>query len=71
LLHHVVWQKFTDVSEILAASIIRSLSVLMMEAASTSETSANFYQTTRRNNSEDSHIFTRRCENLKSCILPF
>jgi hypothetical protein len=29
---------------------------LMMEAASTSETSVNFYQTTRRNNLEDSHL---------------
>jgi hypothetical protein len=28
----------------------------MMEAASTSETSVNFYQTTRRNISEDSHL---------------
>jgi hypothetical protein len=28
---------------------------LIMEAASTSETSANYYQTTRRNNPEDSH----------------
>jgi hypothetical protein len=28
----------------------------MMEAASTSETSVNFYQTTRRNNPEDSHF---------------
>jgi hypothetical protein len=28
----------------------------MMEAASTSETSANFYQTTERNNTEDSFI---------------
>jgi hypothetical protein len=35
---------------------------LMMEAASTSEKSANFYQTTRRNRPEDS----RRSENLKS-----
>jgi hypothetical protein len=40
--------------------------VLMMEAARTSETSVNFYQTTRRNNSEDSHLHTRRRENLKS-----
>jgi hypothetical protein len=39
---------------------------LMMEAASTSETSVNFYQTTRRNNPEDSHLYTRRRENLKS-----
>jgi hypothetical protein len=30
--------------------------VLMMEAESTSETSVNFYQTTRCNNPEDSHI---------------
>jgi hypothetical protein len=29
---------------------------LMMEAASTSEMSVNFYQTTRRNNPEDSHL---------------
>jgi hypothetical protein len=29
---------------------------LMMEAASTSETSVNFYQTTRRNIPEDSHL---------------
>jgi hypothetical protein len=41
------------------------LSALMMEAASTSETSANFYQTTRRNNPEDSPLDTRRRENLK------
>jgi hypothetical protein len=38
----------------------------MMEAASTSETSVNFYETTRRNNPEDSHLHTRCCENLKS-----
>jgi hypothetical protein len=28
----------------------------MMEAASTSETTVNFYQTTRRNNPEDSRL---------------
>jgi hypothetical protein len=39
---------------------------LMMEATSTSETSANFYQTTRCCNPEDSHLHTRRRENLKS-----
>jgi hypothetical protein len=37
-----------------------------MEAASTPETSINFYQTTRRNNPEDSHLHTCRRENLKS-----
>jgi hypothetical protein len=38
---------------------------LMMEAASTSETSINFCQT-RRNIPEDSHLHTRHRENLKS-----
>jgi hypothetical protein len=37
----------------------------MMEAANTSETSVNFYQTTRRNSPEDSHLRTRHRENLK------
>jgi hypothetical protein len=35
-------------------SIIRA-TALMMEAARTSETSVNLYQTARRNNPEDSH----------------
>jgi hypothetical protein len=39
-----------------------------MEAASTFEMSVNFYQTTRPNNPEDSHLHTRRRENLKSNI---
>jgi hypothetical protein len=38
----------------------------MTEAAKTSETLVNFYQTTRRNNPEDSHLHTRRGDNLKS-----
>jgi hypothetical protein len=38
----------------------------MMEAARASETSVNFYQTTRRYNPEDSHLRTHRRENLKS-----
>jgi hypothetical protein len=42
------------------------LITLMMEAAKTSETSVNFYQTTRRNILEDSHLHTRRRKNLKS-----
>jgi hypothetical protein len=41
---------------------------LMMEAASTSETSVNFYQITRRYNAEDSHLGTHRRENLKSYL---
>jgi hypothetical protein len=41
------------ISEVLAASIIITL---MMEAANTSETSVNFYQTTRRTTPENSHL---------------
>jgi hypothetical protein len=52
---------------VLAASIIRPLIALMIEATSISETSVNFNQTTRRNNPEDSHLcHTHRRENLKS-----
>jgi hypothetical protein len=43
-----------------------ALIALMMEVESTSETSVNFYQTTRRNNPEDNHLHTRHRENLKS-----
>jgi hypothetical protein len=46
---------------VLAASIIRAI-----EAETTSEILVNFYQTTRCNNPEDSHLHTRRRENLKS-----
>jgi hypothetical protein len=41
----------------------------MMEAAKTSETLVNFYQTTRRYNPEDSHLRTHCRENLKSYTL--
>jgi hypothetical protein len=34
-------------------------------ACYTSETSVNFYQTTRRSNPEESHLHTRRRDNLK------
>jgi hypothetical protein len=47
---------------VLAASII----ALMMEAASSSETSVNSYQTTQRDNPKESHLHTRSRENLKS-----
>jgi hypothetical protein len=36
---------------------------LMMEAAKTSQTLVNFYQTKRRYNPEDSHLRTHRREN--------
>jgi hypothetical protein len=42
---------------------------LMMEAAMTSETLVNFYQTTRRYNPEDSHLRTHRRENLKTYLV--
>jgi hypothetical protein len=43
-----------------------SLIALMMEAMSTSETSASFYETTWRNIPEDSNLHTRHHEILKS-----
>jgi hypothetical protein len=46
-------EKFSDVSEVLAASVIRATH---RETASSSETSVNFYQATRHNNPEDSHL---------------
>jgi hypothetical protein len=62
----LVWRKkFTDVSEVLTAYIIRAIA-LMTEAVCTSETSLNFYQTTRHNIPEDSHLHTRGRENLTS-----
>jgi hypothetical protein len=39
---------------------------LMIEAVSTPETSVSIYQVTRRNIPKDSHLHTRRRENLKS-----
>jgi hypothetical protein len=46
---------FFDVSEVLAASIIRA----MMEAAGNSEMLVYFYQTTQCNILEDSHLYIR------------
>jgi hypothetical protein len=40
----------------LSSGLLRSEIALMMEAASTSETSVNFYQTSRRNNPEHNHF---------------
>jgi hypothetical protein len=45
------------------------LIALMMEAARSSKTLVNFYQTTWRYNPEDSHLRTHRRENLKSYML--
>jgi hypothetical protein len=40
-----------------------------MEAARTSETLVNFYQTTKRDNPEDSHLRAHRRENPKSYLI--
>jgi hypothetical protein len=45
-----------------------ALITLMMEAVCTSETSVNFYETTRRNIPQDCHLHTRLRENLQSNI---
>jgi hypothetical protein len=66
MLHRAVCHKFIDVSEALAVSIIRLIIALIMEPESTSETSVNSYQITRRYISESSRLHTRRRENLKS-----
>jgi hypothetical protein len=55
MLCRVIWYKFTDFSEVLIA--------LVIEAASSSETFLNFYQTTRRNIPDES-TYTRRRENI-------
>jgi hypothetical protein len=53
---------FTDVSKLLANFIIREIALMM-------ETSVNFYQTTRRNIPEDSHLHPHRHEKLKSDLV--
>jgi hypothetical protein len=60
---NVTFFSFTNVSEDLAAI------ALMMEAAWSSETLLNFYQTTRRYNPEDSHLRTHHLENLKFYLI--
>jgi hypothetical protein len=45
------------------------LITLMMEAASTSETSVNFYQTTQRSIPEDSHLHAHSRQKLKSHLI--
>jgi hypothetical protein len=41
----------------------------MMEAVSISEMSINFYQTALQNITQDSHLHTHHCENLKSHMI--
>jgi hypothetical protein len=56
------------VSWVVAPCSLSKLIALMKEAARTSETLVNFYETTRRYNPEDSHLRTHRRENLKSYL---
>jgi hypothetical protein len=58
----------TNVSEVHAASIIRAIIALMMEAACTSETSVDNYFTRQYIPEDKSELHTRRRENLKSHI---
>jgi hypothetical protein len=60
MLRHVVWSKFTDVSEAIIA--------LMMEAASTSETSVNLYETTWCSIPEDSHLHSHCCDEISTIL---
>jgi hypothetical protein len=60
MLRHIIWYKFTYVSEVLACCLHRQ-GVLMMEAESISEMSVNFYKTTRRNIPEDSYHHPLPC----------
>jgi hypothetical protein len=57
LSRRVVWYKYTDVSDVPAASIIGVM--------------IKVYQTTRRNISEDSHLHNRHRENLKARMNTF
>jgi hypothetical protein len=49
----------TDLRTFQNCLLLPSLIALMMEAISTSETSINFYETTRRNIPEDGHLQNR------------
>jgi hypothetical protein len=41
----------------------------MLAVTSTSEMPVNFYETTHRNIPEDGHLYTCRCEHLKSHLV--
>jgi hypothetical protein len=68
MLRREVSQKLMDISEVLAASIIKAI-VHIMESVSTSETSVNFCETPRHNIPEHGHLYTRRRKNLKSHLV--
>jgi hypothetical protein len=57
---------FWDVAPCSLVEIDLRFIAMNMEAVSNSETSVNFYETTRLNIPEDSHLHIRGRENLKS-----
>jgi hypothetical protein len=72
IVEHVNWYKFTNVSEVLTASIFRATSeelwgvialiALMIQTVRTSGTLVNLYQSTwQSNNPGDSHLHTCIC----------
>jgi hypothetical protein len=56
----------TELYRFRGAYYLHLIITLMMEAAGSSEMSVYFYQTTQYNIPEDSHLHTRRYENLIS-----
>jgi hypothetical protein len=61
-----VKQLSTDVSDVRAASIIRAMIALMMEAARSSETSVDNYSIRQYIPEDKSELPTRRRENFKN-----
>jgi hypothetical protein len=62
--HYIKITAFWDIAPYSLVKVDRS--ALMMEAVRICETSATFYETTRRNIPEVCHLHTRCRENLKS-----
>jgi hypothetical protein len=60
----VLWQKLTDTLEVLSCSSLMTQTVIVCEM------SISFYQTTRRNISKYSHLYTIRRKNLISHLHP-
>jgi hypothetical protein len=67
MMRRVVWQKFTDVYPKVTRTRRGLLIALMIEAASTSETSVSFYRTTRHI-PEESHL--EYSETSVNCMRP-
>jgi hypothetical protein len=55
--------------KVLTAASMKIIIALMMMAVSTSETSVNFYETTRRNNPQDGNLHGHGGNGVQLCIL--